>query len=343
MPGVKKLSGEDWTFEPVPRSAMRLFRMCWQLEAWLRTIVYVELRASRLDWETPIQRHVQQWPPMSIANDKRLHHMATSHQAALSYLTFGQLWSVISDATNWPLFEPYFPPKDNAEVRINEVKIIRNRVAHFRDPHPQDEARLELFVRDMDPGIRRFCSRYTVGKVPHNPGADPVLTELESVWECGGCGGYGIELSHPDGWLYAPTPHRQGPLMNATLDLLTHSQYSPGSSAGVIYAVRLHPKSDRMNVVGFFEQTKSFHKDIIHIMLSSTFNGLSVTIPAVHGPKRTAELVLKVLSAGLNSSRDFSGRLVNKTQVEWPEYVLWPDHILTFYCDEIQEPILDSS
>lgn len=340
MLGVKKLSGEDWTFEPVPRSAMRLFRMCWQLETWLRTIVYVELRASRLDWEIPIQQYVRDWPPRSIANDKRLHHMATPHQAALSYLTFGQLWSVISDATNWPLFEPYFPPKENAEVRINEVNTIRNRVAHFRDPHPQDEARLELFVRDMDPGIRRFCSRYIVGKVPHNPAADPVLTELESVWERDG---YGIELRHPGGWLYEPTPHTQGPLMNATLDLLTHRQYSLGSSAGVIYAVRLHPKSDRMNVVGFFEQTKSFHKDIIHIMLSSTFNELSVTIPAVHGPERTAELVLKVLSVGLNSSRGFSGRPVNKTQVEWPEYVLWPDHILTFYCDEIQEPILDSS
>jgi hypothetical protein len=50
--------------------------------------------------------------------------MATPHQAALSYLTFGQLWSVISDVANWPLFEPYFPPKSNVEVKIEEVKAF---------------------------------------------------------------------------------------------------------------------------------------------------------------------------------------------------------------------------
>src|SRR4051812_11422530 len=36
---------EEWTYEPVPHSAVRLFRMSWQLETWLRTLVYVELRA----------------------------------------------------------------------------------------------------------------------------------------------------------------------------------------------------------------------------------------------------------------------------------------------------------
>jgi len=143
---------EPWAYEPVPSSAVRLFRMAWQLETWLRIMVYVELRASRVDWEEPIKRAVGNWPPHSIQSDKRLHHMATPHQAALSYLTFGQLWDVISSAANWPLFEPYFPPKQNTEVKIEEVKAIRNRVAHFREPHPNDEKRLMLFWRTWSRG-----------------------------------------------------------------------------------------------------------------------------------------------------------------------------------------------
>src|SRR5262245_56862843 len=149
-------TSDEWTYEPVPKSAVRLFRMCWQLETWLRMLVYVELRAARLDWEQPIKKHIRDWPPHSLERDKRLHHMATHHQATLSYLTFGQLWDMIADTDNWSLFAPYFPPKENAEIRVEEVKAIRNRVAHFRDPHAQDAARLELFLRDMEAGIRRF-------------------------------------------------------------------------------------------------------------------------------------------------------------------------------------------
>jgi hypothetical protein len=314
--------------------------MSWQLETWLRTLVYVELRAARLDWEQPIKNHVQNWPPPSLQRDKRLHHMATPHQAALSYLTFGQLWDVISDSDNWPLFAPYFPPKENADVRVEEVKAIRNRVAHFREPHPQDADRLELFLRDMEAGIRRFCSRYTVGEVPRDPADDPVTDQLAQSWEHIG---YGIELWRPNGhWLYAPPPNTQRPLLNAKLELLTHTRYSRGSLEGTIYRITTWaPLPGRIDVVAFFERTKSIHKDIIHILLSSTDDEISVTVPAVHGIEQTMELIATVLSAGLNSARSHTWRNLDRLQLEWPEYVLWPDHMLTFFTDECHSPILD--
>ncbi len=313
--------------------------MCWQLENWLRTIVYVELRAHRVDWETPIRNKFRDWPPHSLASDKRLHHMATPHQAALSYLTFGQLWEVISSNDTWELFAPYFPPKENVEVKIAEVKTIRNRTAHFRDPHPRDTARLELFMGDMEPGIRRFCSRYTQGKVPLDPVNDPVSIALEDIWEDVG---YGIELRRPHGWLYAPGAHRMRPLMNGRLAMLTHKNYSPDSLEGTLYRVTVQGgnANDRISdTVQLFECTKGLHTDIVHFLISSFGDEVSITIPAILGVERTTELVSSFLRAGLDACRGFAPP-ADIAKLDWPEYVLWPNHMLNIFCDEIQEPIL---
>lgn len=331
---------DPWRYEPVPLPAVHLFRMAWQLETWLRTMVYVELRAARVDWEEPIKCNVRDWPPLSKESDKKLHHMATPHQAALSYLTFGQLWNVISDSGNWPLFEPYFPPKDNTEVRMEEVKAIRNRVAHFREPHPQDEARFELFMRDLEPGIRGFCERYTVGNIATELEHDPVSAELEKTWEHVG---YGIELLRPNGgWLYAPGRHRQNPLMNAELHLLTHKNYKRGSLEGVIYKLTFgHNRQGKFDNRSFIENTEGLHKYIVHILLSAPEFAPAVTIPAIHGVEATAGLLGNFLRAALENSSSHSVRELDRDRLKWPEYILWPDHMLTFIDKETREPVLD--
>ncbi|HEV7223554.1 MAG TPA: hypothetical protein VGN42_12685 [Pirellulales bacterium] len=314
--------------------------MAWQLETWLRTMVYVELRAARVDWEEPIKRNARDWPPRSKESDKKLHHMATSHQAALSYLTFGQLWNVISDSANWPLFEPYFPPKDNTDVRVEEVKAIRNRVAHFREPHPQDEARFELFMRDLEPGIRGFCERYTLGKIATEPDHDPVSAELEQSWEHVG---YGIELLRPNGgWLYAPGIHRRSPLMNAELQLLTHNACNGGSLEGVIYKLTFgHNRKGQFDNRSFVENTRGLHKDIVHILLSAPGFAPAVTIPAIHGVEATTELLGNFLQAALQNNSSHSVRELDRDRLKWPEYILWPDHMLTFFDKDMRESVLD--
>ncbi|MCE9551903.1 MAG: hypothetical protein K8T91_00795 [Planctomycetes bacterium] len=313
--------------------------MAWQLETWLRTMVYVELRASRVDWEEPIKKSVSKWPPASLTSDKTLHHMATPHQAALSYLTFGQLWSVISDAAMWPLFEPYFPPKSNVEVKVEEVKAIRNRVAHFREPHPNDESRFRLFLQDMEPGVRSFCERYCVDKVPVDPADDVVTDELAKSWQQIG---YGIELRRPLGWLYAPSRHREAPLLNAQLHLLTHRNYKRGSLEGVIYKVTFsnNKPNEAFDIVSFVENTQGLHKDIIHILLPSPEYEPAVTIPAIHGVEATAELIAKFLRMGLDNRHSNSRRNLDRAKLKWPEYVLWPGHMLTFFDEDMRETVL---
>lgn len=327
---------DDWTPETVPSDAQRLYRLCWQLESWLRTIVYVELRAGIIDWEEPLKRAVQQWPPKSLAKDKGLHHMATFHRAAISYMTFGELWSVVADDRTWPMFEPYFPPKDNTIARIKEVKAIRNRTAHFRQPHKHDVDRLRLFIQDLEPGVRRFCSRYTQGMMLRKPEDDLVGKALEVDWNARG---YGVELDRLNGdWLYAPEPHRQRPRLNATLDFMSHERYTPGSLDGVVYAVRMHCLDTPIDYGQFLLRTRHLHRDLIHIILLSEHQ-LTVTIPGVLGVEKAADLVFETLSAALNSRTSSAMRLTKRP--DCPEYVLWPDHWLAFYSDDMVEPVLD--
>ncbi|WP_437595777.1 hypothetical protein WMF28_24685 [Sorangium sp. So ce590] len=339
---ARRKSDSPMEYEPVPRAAIRLFRLSWQLETWLRLLVYVELRSARPDWEEPIKKRIRDWPPSSLENDKRLHHMATPHQAALSYLTFSQLWTVISDADNWPLFAPYLPPKTNTDVRVEEVKTIRNRVAHFREPHPQDEARLELFLRDLEPGLRRFCARYTSPKIPTNPLDDPITQRLATSWERIG---YGIELHRPDhGWLYAPEPHRRSPKMNANLQLMTHDRHERGSLDGVIYCLTMPGLVNKpIDIIRFLNSTERLHKDIIHLIISPDSRQISVTIPAIHGIDFTTELVAAFLDAGMNAHHAAHKQDLRRARAEWPEYVLWPSHILSVISDYTADPVIDLS
>lgn len=261
--------------------------------------------------------------------------MATAHQVALSYLSFTELWDIISDDDTWTLFEPYFPPKDNVKIKIAEVRTIRNRTAHFRDPHTRDTARLKLFMEDMEPGIRRFCNRYTQEKILLDPSHDPVTNALALIWERVG---YGIELMCPGGWLYAPGHYRDNPLMNARLEILARNP----SLEGIVYRVSVQRgkrSGQPSDTVQLFECTKHFHADIIHFLISSFGDEVSITVPAILGVEKTTDLIGDFLRAGLEASRGYP-QSMDTTKLEWPEYVLWPSHMINIFCPEMQDAIL---
>lgn len=267
--------------------------------------------------------------------------MSTCHQASISYINFGELWNVISDKDNWPLFELYFPPKDNTDVRIKEIKTIRNRIAHFREPNQNDTDRLSLFMRDMELGIRRFCTRYTAGKMVADHADDPVTENLSKMWD--GRTGYGIELHRPDnGWFYAPEPHRMNPYINADLSLLTHNNYVRGSLKGTIYRLSLRSNHNhKFSTKQFFLRTRSFHEKLIHLFIPVDLDGVTVTISAIHGINETTEIIAKLLDAGRNCIHSLASNNLDEEKSIWPEYVIWPDDILSMFDPEIPEPILD--
>lgn len=322
-----------WSYEAVPADATRLFRMSWQLEEWLRLMVYVELSAACDDWQERVARHVRRWPPDSLEADKRLHHMATPHQGALSYLSFGELWAVIADVLNWSLFEPYLPPKENVTARIGEIKAIRNRVAHCRSPHENDPQRMDLFLRDLDPGVRRFCSRYTV-PVQH-PADDQVASQLSVAWEKLG---HATELFNPQvGWLYAPGDRRIRPTMGAQLEYLVHP-----SGNGLVYKLTLRATgAQSFRVASFLESTVKLHTHVIHIIAES--DAATVTISARKGPADVLALVCEFLQAGRDSVWPGDRSDIDRIQGQWPEYVLMPNHPLALFTEDYHGMTLDLS
>src|SRR5689334_21289794 len=89
----------------LPQRILDTYSRLWQLETWLRRLVYVELRALKGDeWELPIRGASK---PKEA--DKRLTHMPSPENNSLSYLQFSAICRIISEA--WSLFEHYLPPQ----------------------------------------------------------------------------------------------------------------------------------------------------------------------------------------------------------------------------------------
>jgi hypothetical protein len=113
----------------LPKRVLSTYARLWQLETWLRRMVYVELRALRGDeWDKDAP-----FPTNSYEADKRLTHMSTPEVDSLSYAQLSTLKNLIS--ANWEAFKPYLPPQNIWDAKLDEISQIRHRVAHFRKGH----------------------------------------------------------------------------------------------------------------------------------------------------------------------------------------------------------------
>ncbi len=76
----------------VPKRVLATYSRLWQLETWLRRMVYVELRALLGDgWSDGLPTS-----SASMAADKRLTHMPTPEMNALSYAQLSKLQDLIT-------------------------------------------------------------------------------------------------------------------------------------------------------------------------------------------------------------------------------------------------------
>src|SRR5467141_404559 len=140
----------------MPPSAAALYSRWWQLETWLRSLVYVELRAA----------YGPQWasrlPPPSEdrrLKDEEFRYMATPDaQARLAYADVSHLFNIIKD--DWPLFEDALLKKEVWAGRTVELSNIRNRIGHCRRPHVDDLSRLEQTLRDLEGGTFRAAAAF---------------------------------------------------------------------------------------------------------------------------------------------------------------------------------------
>jgi hypothetical protein len=152
--------------EVSPQSVAGYARL-FQLESWLRELVYLETKAHfGKDWwiecEAALARSKAPGIPAkkSLSKDKLHPHMATPENDPLWFLSFDGLLKIIFDDQLWPLFECYLTTKELLRQKFSEIIPIRNRCGHNRALHEDDLDRIRRLLRDLDKGFWRFCSSF---------------------------------------------------------------------------------------------------------------------------------------------------------------------------------------
>jgi hypothetical protein len=155
----------------VPAEALVLYGRWWQLETWLRQLIYVELRArDGVKWAAALPPKAEE----RETKDRRHGYMATPDaQARLAYLDFSPLLDLLE--TQWSLFADSLIDPEVWSGRAVELRNIRNRIGHCRRPHSDDLARLEQTLRDLDPGAFRAVAAFNRLYQPEGDLDDPVV------------------------------------------------------------------------------------------------------------------------------------------------------------------------
>ena len=315
----------------LPERVLHTYSRLWQLETWLRRLVYIELRAlAGDDWQMKIRGAEK-----PLEADKRLTHMPTPESDPLSYVQFSELRRIISD--DWWIFEPFLPPKSLWEAKLEEIAQIRHRGAHFRIGHHDDLQRVVQLLRDLDDGFWRFCSSYN----DHHPvlpqSDDPVVSHFlhldpfpwgevgDGKWARTGIAGPEIRFAVTVEVLRRPWACWSTPA---------------AGTQGLLYDVMVYARhQSHLDYRRLLQCTSRFHQQLAHICLDRIGKSIRVTIPAVLGAGCIIPIVqgfydasLYCLVSGLSQQGDDA---VQTFAGAWPAYVLGPDNPLTFLAPDM--------
>jgi hypothetical protein len=154
----------------VPTLASAVHARWWQLETWLRSLVYVELRAAYgAEWLEIVGKTATRRSEI----ERQFEHMASiDANLTLTHVDVQELFDMIS--RDWQLFENALIDRQIWDGRVRELKQIRHRIAHCRRPHPDDLIRIEQTLRDLERGAFRALASYNNERDASNCPGDPV-------------------------------------------------------------------------------------------------------------------------------------------------------------------------
>jgi hypothetical protein len=140
-----------------PVEAIACYARWWQLESYVREVVYTELRTA---YGAVWSREVGERASSRAAGDRINRYMASADaEEVLSYADASVLFKLIDK--HWHLFEEVLLPKVRWQGQVDTLLAIRNRIAHCRRPHPDDLSRIELTLSELEAGARIFYASYT--------------------------------------------------------------------------------------------------------------------------------------------------------------------------------------
>lgn len=297
-----------------------LYKDLWQLEVWLRRLVYVELKAKY----GPAMAGQFHKAKTILQNDQAFHHMPTTEGQLISYILLPGLM-VLIDA-HWSIFEDYLLPRKQWDARMEEIVQIRNRVAHFRHGHADDGPRVRQMLRDLDPKMWRLCVSLSTVNVMMRPTVDPVVAAFVHMEDLP----Y-VEV-RPNEWARCGTkePHAA---MAFQLDVIKRPWANLAPSAcdeeGYIYQAYFYARGGRhIQVERVLERMNWLSDDILLLGLGGLSDSLTLLLPAKLGLVRlkevieyTHELVLSEMRHGPSPK---SADALEALALSMPEHVLQP-------------------
>ncbi|HSB73922.1 MAG TPA: hypothetical protein VLT62_31735 [Candidatus Methylomirabilis sp.] len=331
-----------------------------QLENWFRELVYLELKASygSAGWEQVSlalkrNRAAGISPEKSLKADKRHPHMATPENDPLWFLSFDSLVKIVFDRKLWRLFEPYLTTKTLLRAKFDEIKPIRNRIAHCRSLDKHDLKRLEAFLRDLDHGFWRFCTSYNrecafIGPLQNDPVyghfADrehvPFAEVEPGKWARIGMR-VGVDVDLILGYRIRPSAK---PRSHQKVNLVKGAIYDS------VFSIA-HRTGHYLDFEEILTSTKFYHQRTLHIFLDACQVQLRVTFPAVEETSDVMSAAEAFYGASLRSQRVYPSTGVRKTRTSlgrllasyeeqnrpfeviaanWPHYVIPPSHPFSF-------------
>ena len=321
-PSADRETSSIWP--PLPAGRLDCYISLWQLELWLRELVYLELKSRYgTDWA----KYLVALRPGPQRADSRLTHMPTRERGPLSYLTFDALIKTISRHRR--LFAPYLPVRSVWDARIEEVAQIRNRVAHFRQGHARDLARVRQLLADIDKGIWTFCTSYNDAHPIYPPERDKVARAFIDLdpfpWGLTG-----------DGALIRTGNAPRDMIMSVTIEMLRRPWLKAnlrgqiGGKYGYLYDVHLGARQNRaFDYANLLSNTKRLHERCCHIFLDAYAGTLRLTIPCVIGASVITDTIRRFTEMAHHALRPSHAGLlrggVASLVQDWPEYVLGPD------------------
>ena len=330
--------------EGLPSEHLSTYSRLWQFEIWLRTMVYVELRARH---GSAWHQYLKLTDTRSFENDRKLSHMPTSGQLQTSHMQLSDLLNTVS--SNWHLFKPYLPPKRIWDARLVEVSQIRHRIAHFRFAHANDSDRVEQLLKDIDKGFWTFCSSYNSDDFLLPPSRDEVLSEFLFLDP------FPWTQVDQNKWARVGIAAPRQPL-SVKIDVLRREWLKSKPPAqiagehGYFYSITIVPRVDRrIELSRFLSSTLPMHSDICHICLDHASCLVRVTLPAVLAKTALIDIIERLIQAAQNALRPArvlessqsdshptpdaveSERIrVDRLASRWPDYVIGPSNPMTF-------------
>ncbi|MFB7343625.1 Swt1 family HEPN domain-containing protein [Streptomyces hydrogenans] len=272
----------------VPEGSMALYARWWQLETWIRELIYVELRAlyggKWVDKVEVALRRQQQ--------DAEFQHMSTADtENPLAYLDYSQLLPIMD--SHWDQMRYALLEKRSWEGRQEELKRIRHRIGHVRRPHQDDLGRLEQTLRDLERGAFIACASYNDRRRPDpKKSTDPVT----------------------EGWLGRKHRTAQRLIRHAdvqygvTLDVSASRRPwadwpdTLESSEGVLWHAEFFMRERTVNVAALWNQIKGISPLIVHTLIPNP-NAVYFTFSAADDPQAVSDAIGACFDSVLHSSR----------------------------------------